>query len=365
MTFFRISDPGKTKKTAILRVDGSPQIGMGHIMRCIALAQGLRDHGIYPVFLIKDLDPTVIITVKNYGFLTERIPARYDLDDDASCTLETARNHSTRLIFTDLGFLITSSDPDAYSTYHRKLKTEDTFVVTLDVLYTGILVSDLIINPYIIDSGHLPFFSNAQHITGPEYFFFRKEFLDMVKAQHEIRKEVQNILISFGGSDLKNSTGIVVRAIAGMQVDNLHVRVVLGPGYSRDNIMDLEKSVAASLAKFEFLESGKSMADLLLWADLAILGGGLTKYEAAMTGTPALVITQYESEIQPNIEFAAAGTMQYLGYIEDVKENDIRKAVRKISTDYSRRVKMSITGNTLVDGNGVERILAKIPKEVL
>ena len=364
MISFGIAKSGNTKDCAILRVDGSPAIGMGHVMRCIALAQGLRDHGVEPVFVMKDLDPSVALTVKNYGFTAELLPAGCDIDEDVSSTLESARRHGTYLIFTDLGYLITSSNLDVYGRYHRKLKNPETYVVTLDVLYDGRLPSNLVINPYFFDKGRLASFMPGQHLNGPEFFLFRKEFLESIKSEHEIRPEVQNILVSFGGSDLKNATGTVVRALARSNEQRFHVRVILGQGYPREYIPDLTAAVGPYLAQYVFIYSSIAMADLLAWADLAILGGGLTKYEAAVTGTPALVIAQYESEIRPNVEFAAAGTLQYLGHIDDVKENDIREAVTKISADYPGRVKMAQTGRKLVDGKGVERILSKILKEV-
>ena len=107
------------------------------------------------------------------------------------------------------------------------------------------------------------------------------------------------------------------------------------------------------------------MAELMLRSDLAITSGGLTKYETAVTGTPSIIISHFDREAAAAKEFEKGGTTLHLGLVSEVDEEDIVRAIERLLEDYALRVDMSQKGRNLVDGKGVERITAEIPRSVL
>ena len=103
----------------------------------------------------------------------------------------------------------------------------------------------------------------------------------------------------------------------------------------------------------------------MLWSDLAITGGGLTKYETAVTGTPSVIISQVAHQAELAKEFEREGTALHLGLGSKVGEEDIAQAVERLLRDDALRAEMSKRGKRLVDGKGIERIISEIPQEVL
>ncbi|MFQ5786830.1 MAG: hypothetical protein ACE5H1_02520, partial [Thermodesulfobacteriota bacterium] len=63
----------------LFRVDGSHSLGMGHIVRCIAFADGLKRKGISCLFLIKNYDDRVANLISKRGFNVEAIPTDLSL----------------------------------------------------------------------------------------------------------------------------------------------------------------------------------------------------------------------------------------------------------------------------------------------
>ncbi|MBN1431632.1 MAG: UDP-2,4-diacetamido-2,4,6-trideoxy-beta-L-altropyranose hydrolase [Methanomicrobiaceae archaeon] len=351
-------------KRSVFRVDGSPYIGMGHVMRCLALAQGFFENRIEPVFVMRDMENNSCSLAESCGFHVEMIPDDCSKEEDAEKTLEIARDFGASVIVTDLGYLINAS-PEVYCKYHDILKKNGHYIVALDVICETEVSADLVVNPYILDENSPIFsFDSDRYLTGPDYFILRDEFRILSVNKRVIRKEAGNILVSFGGSDLRDTTGMIVNALAHADISGLKAEVVVGSGYPVTNIEKLKKIIKLFPDRFELFHDSSNMAEQILKADIAILGGGLTKYEAAALGTPSVIITQFEPEIKPNEDFISAGTAEYIGHIDMINENDIIIEIKNLVEDYPRRVEMSKKGRKLVDGKGIERILSKIPKEV-
>ena len=103
----------------------------------------------------------------------------------------------------------------------------------------------------------------------------------------------------------------------------------------------------------------------MLWADLAITGDGLTKYETAVTGTPNITISQSRSDLQAHEEFVKAGTTLFLGNGCQIAINDLTEQISGVLQNQELRQTMSQRGQKIVDGKGLERIVRKIKMEAL
>jgi spore coat polysaccharide biosynthesis predicted glycosyltransferase SpsG len=92
-----------------------------------------------------------------------------------------------------------------------------------------------------------------------------------------------------------------------------------------------------------------------LWADVAITSGGLTKYDAAVCGTPSLVISQNEYEHEYTSEFESLRSIDHLGLADEVTSQLICDRLCALVADQGLRTQMSKSGKQICgDGLGVK-----------
>lgn len=202
-------------------------------------------------------------------------------------------------------------------------------------------------------------------LLGPAYFIFRREFSAAATTERSIAQKGQRILVTVGGGDELRFTVRIAKALCAIGTREMSLRIVLGPAYPQD----LKAAVQAVLEDFPgesvLIDQASNMAEQFLWADLAVIGDGLTKYEAAVTGTPSLMLSRFDSEGELNQEFARTGTTIHVGDGAAIATGALAEQIQQLLNDVSRRTAMSQCGKALLDGRGLERILAAIPAEVI
>ena len=353
-------------KLALFRVDGSHHLGLGHVMRCLALAQGLRKLGVKPLFVIRDYEQRVTELIQHYGYDVETIPQDSSFTEDASLTSEFASRYGVSLIVNDLSHIDNVANLKKYSEYFQALKATNKFMITIDDFTKTDCPHDIQIIPYCgAQNMNYESHGGTKLLLGPAYFIFRQEFIEAAKVSREIRKDAQNILVTMGGSDPLNLTIKTAKALNRLNKTSLNMRIVVGPGFDTMVKPEVEAILEDCPGNCEELTGRGDIADLMLWSDLAITGGGLTKYETAVTGTPTIIISQTVREAEKTEEFEREGTASHLGLGSEVAEDAIVEAVERLVGDCALRAEMAKRGRNLVDGRGIERIISEIPVEVL
>lgn len=354
------------KNTVLFRADGSHYLGLGHIMRCLAFAQGLEKIGAKSIFVIRDYEPKVAEIIQRYRHTVEPILKSCSFQEDLLLTSALANQHRAKLIVMDLCNVNSLANLDKYSEYIQGLKDTGRFLITIDDVNEMHFPSDIVINHnYGAKNMNYESGKGVKFLLGPAYFIFRKEFVEAARAKREIKKDAQNILLTMGGSDLLGVTLKVARALTELEkTSNLNLRIVLGMDYTDSRKEELKEVLDDFAGTYELIQESDSMARLMLWSDLAITGGGLTKYETAVTGTPSIIISQVAYLADLVKEFEKGGTTLNLGLGTKINKEDIAEAVRRLLRDDALRAKMSKRGRKVVDGKGTERIMSEIPSEV-
>ena len=315
--------------------------------------------GVNPVFLTSTSSAKEIIDDK--GFECILIPKNYKHALKEIKSLK--NNHSTKVILLDINYCSTIEQRYEYFDFLKELKTLDFFLITFDDLSSDVLFpADIVIIPYVGgESLKVHKKVGSTYLLGPKFFPVREEFLNVTKKQSP--QNVENILITMGGSDSNQITIKVVKALSKLKL-NVHLKVVSG---SLSQLSD--EQVRALLSNydgsFQVIKDAHNMAELMSESQLAITNSGLTKYEMANMGLPAIVISNNSKHAALMFEFASYGTVVHLGANEEVTEENILDAVTALIKDEIKRKIMSNAGKQLVDGNGIERIFNSIPGKII
>ena len=348
-------------KRAVFRADGSSHLGMGHIMRCVAFAGRLADMGVSPLFVTKSFDPYGANVIRASGFDVTEIASGATAQEDAELTRVYAAGTRGMLIVTDLCHREMQVDFQALEDYHRSL-SDGHFTVTFAGELEMDVPADVIVSPYVTS----PMIRGGKvHLIGPSYFIFRPEFISAACMTRTVNDEAQRVLVTVGGSDELHLTTSIVRALCALSDPNLSLRVVLGAGYSDQLRSEVRTILKRFDGEYELLDHATNLAEAMLWADLAITGDGLTKYETAVTGTPSIVLSNPASEKSMNHEFEMTGTALFLGDGTLIAVEVLAEEIRQVLGNASLRRSMSRLGKDLVDGKGLERIISHIPGGVL
>lgn len=350
----------------LIRTDGSTQLGLGHIIRSLALAKGIGATGVKSIFVTRDYEQRVAEIIRHHEYSVETIPQSCSFREDLLLTSELSNQYKARLVVTDLCNVNILANLGEYGKYLKGLKDKGNFLVTIDDINEMTFPSDIVINPnYGAENMSYEFGTGTKFLLGPAYFIFGQEFIEVAKIDREIVRNAQNILVTMGGSDLLRLTPKIARALTELgETANLNLRIVLGIDYTNEEREELKEILKDFTGTYELIQRSYNLAESMVWSDLALTGGGLTKYETAVTGTPSIIISQIAHQADLVKEFEKEGTTLNLGLGTKISEEDLAGAVRRLLKDDTLRAEMSGRGKRLVDGKGIERILSQIPREV-
>ena len=331
---------------------------MGHLLRCLSFAIYVAEKGINPIFLTISSSAKEIINGK--GFKCIIIKSNHQ---DALKQMKTLKKkHNLKIMLLDINYCSTEQQKHAYFDLLQKLKMLQFFLITFEDLSTRVFPANIVIIPYVgVESVKVYREKESQYLLGPNFFPIREEFLNATKKRS--RKHVENILITMGGSDPNQITTKVVKALSKLKL-NIHLNVVLGKlsQISGEQVKALLSNYGGS---FQVSKDVQNMAEVMGKSQLAITSSGLTKYEMANMGLPAIVISNNRKHAALMDCFASYGTVVHLGCNDKVTEENILGVVIALIDDEINREKMSSAGKQLVDGKGIKRIFDNIPEEFI
>lgn len=211
--------PLKSKPRLLFRADGNSQIGLGHVVRCLALAE----------LLAQDFDLTFAIRKPSENLSAQLLQVCQHLvnlpETDYLIEAENLTNELT-------GQEILVLDGYQFPTKYQKiLKQKGNILVCLDDLHDREFVADYIINiAGGIKAVQYKMAPYSQLFSGPEYALLRKPFRDAQKRPAHPQPDQNQMLVCFGGADPENFT---MRYVQELQKTNpeLPLAVVIGSAY--------------------------------------------------------------------------------------------------------------------------------------
>jgi spore coat polysaccharide biosynthesis predicted glycosyltransferase SpsG len=327
-------------------------VGYGHLNRCLSIAEGALVRGLETAFLVLGEGADII---RRQGHLAVEaswpgiVPVEF-YDGDVGKTIA----------IIDLAHPMSFSNLSELTFLFQKARMLADRIVVIDSLgeqsfavQMPLITADFFLIPYIGGAEILG--NSATMLVGPEYALLSPKYAGMPIRQ--INETAERVLVTFGGSDPQALTLIVLDALDQIK-QKLSLRVVIGPLFSKDLIFLIKVRSKELNHDVELVFSPPGLVEYMLWADIAVAASGLVKYELAVTGTPGIMISINEVHDQVNRPFAREGLQRDLGVTTDPVL--IGKEINTLIRSSAERRKMAERGQRLVDGKGVERLIANL-----
>ncbi|MFQ5913475.1 MAG: UDP-2,4-diacetamido-2,4,6-trideoxy-beta-L-altropyranose hydrolase [Nitrospinota bacterium] len=341
-----------TRARALIRADGSQSMGLGHVMRSLALAEALAIRGWRVSFALQGRPGHPAETVRARGFETLLLP------EGAPETDWTALG--PRLESGEIGLLVIDH-PEIDEAWQRRASERVPRLVILDDRADRNFWGHVLINvsPGVKEEDYRPLVPEfCRLLLGPRYALIRPEFLAHrpVEVSH---RPLRNVLVSFGGADGKNQTEKTLRALSrAAGVRELDVHVVLG-GANRH-----AENVPALLPELPFRvtvhRDVRDMASLTARMDLAVGAAGGSAWERCCLGVPSVMVICDGTEAAAAEYLAKAGAGVNLGWHSAVRPEAITQTVQSLLSDPVRLAEMRKGAWGFVDGQGPGRIVQEI-----
>lgn len=338
-------------RNLVIRADANSEMGTGHIMRCLALAQAWSTYGGTTGVLSVDLPQGLEIRLASEGLNLFRLSSEPGTSGDAESTIALAQRIKAKWTVVD-GYHFGSN-------YQRAIKEAGLALMVIDDYgHSEQYYADIVLNQNI--SAYESLYENrspgTRLLLGTRYALLRREFWPWRGWNREVKESAQNILVTMGGGDPANVTQSVINALRSLLSLDIDARIVVGAG--NPHWESLQQNVAGE-PQFTLIRNVIDMPSLMAWADVAVAAGGSTSWELAFMALPTITITNADNQREIAEGLSEQGISSHLGWFETVSSNQSRDELLNLLTDIALRQSMSRAGKELVDGKGGDRV-AKI-----
>lgn len=347
------------------RVDASAKIGTGHLMRCLTLADALRERGVQARFVCRHLPDHMAeaLVARTHEIAKIASPAVEESIYDGwpygdwLGTTQLADASATFKALCDRewdGLVVDHYALDA--SWERRLRDVAPRILAIDDIANRSHGSDWLLDQnYYSDmdtryKGKVS--GRCEQLLGPRYALIRESFRHMRDEVRPRVGEVKRALIFFGGVDTKNFTSLAVRAFAEVAPRNIHLDVVIGAQHPQNE----EVKSQCALYGFRLHVETSRMAELMAAADLAIGAAGSSAWERCCLGLPTLTVSLADNQIDIARGVQLLGAGMYLGTSVDVTLPVMREAIGDALRDTARLESQSECAYSIVDGRGAIRV---------
>lgn len=308
-----------------------PGIGLGHLRRCMALADVLRELGTTAGFAVAgDVEQLRVAGLEPPGMEVLDWVREPALAVDALIRLE------PDAVIVDSY----AATPGLLA----RLRAHGAYMAVIDDLGDRLLPVDLIVNgayhAVTIPYRGLP---ETAFLLGPNYMPLDSAFGEYPRRQPV--GAVDRILVTLGGDCggevLKAVLTAVRRAVPRAIID-----LVVGP---------FAPELDAYGGATQVHRGRQLLRDLMVEAAMAITAAGVTVYECLAAGVPVVAVCLADNQRPSFVALAAAGLIMPAG-------SRLEASVAELALDRALRERLSVRGREIVDGRGARRVTAHIER---
>ncbi len=383
------------RKTLYIRADGGAAQGLGHVQRCLSIADAWVELGGRVCFLTADKNPAALLESRGYqavalekirGLLDVNLSAKHDAAPEGAdlpksyCILNTLYTDMAselpmlQKIFPEPNLLKSAQATDgAKNSSAKPLLLLDSYHVTKDYLQAlapyvtiampddfgeGFHKVDILIN-YNSFAEDVTYPAESKTLLGMTFAPLRAEFRNLPYA---VTTKVENVLLTVGGSDAYDLSGQILESLLGKEkTAALTYHVICGPFSPHlshlEEIKNRQKQ--AGLNNVILHQNVTNMAELMQGCDAAISAGGSTLYELCAVGVPTLCFSFVDNQKKIVEGFAKKGLMAYTGNFltqQAALFEGLRDTLETFIEDQNSREFYSAAMKAAVDAKGALRL---------
>lgn len=379
----------------VIRADANSKIGMGHVMRCLSVADALLKCGEEVLFVTADDTPVPLLTKKgipycvlhtDYADMEAELPELWEVLRELP---QGAESPNAALAQKNTSILV-----DSYYVTEKYLAALKKRITTIymDDIYAFSYPVDMLIN-YNIYGEEMGYekdaaFADTKLLLGTEYVPLREEFAagaGYAQSRKELSAETENvtpaedrlhqtaeqgrtadggILITTGGSDSFNLAGqLLMEAMKYDALKEKEYHVVSGS--LNPHIGELQ-ALAQKHENIHIHCNVTNMAELMAESEVALSAGGSTLYELCAMGVPVIAFSFAENQERLVQTFVKRGIAQYGGNYRTDGNKMIQNTIaglEKLCGDEALKTEYRRKALQLVDGRGAERIAEALLSE--
>ena len=318
---------------------------MGHVMRCLALAQSWIGFGGTVRLACTSIPPAISERYHDAGAevaLHDRWPPEDLIEDAAAVVVD--------------GLEIPDSDLAALAEAGMPLATVD------DMGHRPAYPGALVVNQNLHAAP--PLYAGktgARLCLGPSWGLLRQEFRIAGSEIRPVPETARRLLVLMGGADPKGYSALILDSVArATEALPGEPEVILVVGAANPALAELEHRASLLPARIDLRHDVRDMAGLLASVDLAVSAAGSTVLEMAALGVPMIIGAQNESEVGPAAALARKGAALDIGPLESLNPAALTKTVAALAQDADGREALGARARRRVDGLGADRVAATL-----
>lgn len=362
----------------VLRADASLQMGTGHVMRCLTLADALTAAGASCEFICRTHPGNLLDLIRSKGYVAHELAVLHGLPRTgvSGCKTEsgeqsTAHDH---WLGASLSEDVATCEPilaelrpdwlivDHYALdarWEQALKPYYRWLMVIDDLADRAHACDLLLDQtYGRDAKDYQAWvpSDCQVLCGSQYALLRPEFaaLRSLSLQRRVNPKLHQLLISMGGVDKDNATGRVLDALRDSPLPgDCRITVVMGPAAPWLN--EVKQQALSMPWPTEVLVGVGDMARLMADSDLAVGAAGATSWERCCLGLPTamMVLAENQRYAAELLERSAAVRMLLPGSTLNRQVNHLIREL--VGVEGALRC-LVVSSSKITDGKGCARV---------
>lgn len=354
----------------VFRVDASLKIGSGHVMRCLTLAEALREWGFECHFICREHPGHALELVQNRGFVVHQLPSSSQNESEASTAPQVA--HADWLGVTwevdaaQCAEIVQRLAPhwlvvDHYALdvrWEARVKPAGSELLVIDDLADRQHKCTILLDHNALGTNAKQKYqskvnNDCRFLLGPQYALLRPEYAALANALPERDGIIERVLVFVGGSDPYHLTECYLKALTKPGLTYLSVDVVIGKNHPSPDVV---KELVNKRVKTRLYSGLPSLAALMVRADFMLGAGGTTNWERMCLGLNALVTSVADNQYEISLALEAEGLITFLGAASDLSIDMVVDAIHFTLGRKEFNKRCSNTSRQLVDGRGVKYV---------